>query len=208
MSSRVCMIALATAVVALGGCGDDDSITGTDTTSLSEAEVDELAGVIFTEAFLSSFTLGSEPQQAGGPQPTVATFDFDNTGPCPLGGEINVVGSVVSDTDDTTGAGTFTFSMDATHAGCVVRSDQGTQFTLTGNPAIEFDMEASSDGQDFGEFSGSITGGVLWATGDRDGSCGVNITFSGQASSTSFGFSIGGTVCNTTVDSSVSISTG
>lgn len=208
MRNRRRIFVLAMAVVVAGACGDDDSITGSDTSSLSEAEVDELASVIFTETLLSSFTFGSAPQQAEGPQPVVATLDFDNTQPCPLGGDLSVAGSVVSDTDDTTGAGTFTFTMDATHAGCVVESDQGTQFTLTGNPAIELDMQASSDGQDFGEFSGSITGGVLWATGDRDGSCGVNITFSGQASSTSFSFTIGGTVCSTSVNSSLSISTG
>lgn len=203
MRLNVRYVALA-AMVALAGCGDDDGVTPG---NLTEAEAQELAGAIFQQSFANALQLDYQPpaQAPGGPALVTYSESVEATGPCPLGGEVTLQGVVDGDIDDETGAGTIEFSVDLVHALCGVQGDQGTQFTLTGNPGLGFDFTMETDGEENFGFSGEILGNVDWSTDEEDGSCGIDYDFSGESAQGGFAFNTEGTVCGVEFSHSLNV---
>ena len=193
------------AVVAVGACGDDDPVSST---TLSEAEAQELAGAIFTQSFFQAMTLdaGLPAQSVDGPQTVTFNETVQATADCPLGGQLSLDGNALGDVDDQTGAGTIAYTMTLVHSGCVVQGDQGTQFTLTGNPSLVFSFDVTTDGGDNSSFSGGFDGAVGFSTSDADGSCGMDYGFAGETSTTGFSFSTTGTICGIDVSQNLTIS--
>jgi hypothetical protein len=192
MRSSVCILTLS-AIVALVGC--DDPV---DTIDLSEAQAAELAGAVFQQSLVNALAVDwQQPAQApDGPQLASYTATVEAGGPCPLGGEVAVTGDIDVETDDQSGAGSLDFGLTVVHASCVVQGAQGTQFTLTGNPSLVLDFMASTDGETFGSFSGSIDGAVDYVTDDdEDGACSITYDFSGESSQNGFSFQTDGMVC-------------
>lgn len=195
------------AMVALAACGDNDGVTpGT----LSQEQAAELASAIFSQSFFGALEIGYEqpPQAVGGPMLATYSETVEATGPCPLGGEVAINGSVDVETDDETGAGDIDFTLTLVHSSCAVQGQQGTQFTLTGNPSLVFDFLMSTDGEQGFSFSGSISGAVDYAIdGGDEGSCPINYDFSGESSQTGFAAQATGSVCGVDVSQNVSGST-
>ncbi|MDH3272685.1 MAG: hypothetical protein OEN56_15210 [Gemmatimonadota bacterium] len=204
MKSTVRYLAL-TGMVVLAACGDDGLTAGT----LSAAEAEELAGAIFSQSFLSALTLNyDQPAQSPeGPQLATYTTTIETTASCPLGGLVAVDAFVDVAVDDQTGAGDVDFSVDLTHSGCVVQGQNGTEFSLTGNPGILFNFLMSTDGGENASFSGSITGAVDFGMVgvEKQGMCQISYDFSGTSSQQGFSFQASGSVCSNNVSQSFSI---
>ncbi len=203
MKSSVRIVALA-GMLAVAACGDDGVSPG----NLSEEEAQELATAIFSQSLFDALALNyQQPAQApGGPQLATYTATVETTGQCPLGGTVAMEAVVDVETDDQTGAGSVDFSVDLTHVACVLQGDRGTQFTLTGDPNIGFDFLMTTDGQESAEFSGSVSGAIMWSREDGGGTCSVGYEFSGSSSSNGFSFETAGSVCGTTFSESFSVS--
>lgn len=204
MRSPTRHLVLTATVVALAACSDDS----VSPSSLTEAEAQELVGAIFSQSFVQALGYQSAPAQIpDGPAMATISETVEAAAPCPGGGEVSVTGSVDGQTDDQTGAGQIDFTMSLVHASCVVQGDQGTQFTLTGDPGLDFDFTMTTDGEQNASFSGSILGGVAWSTVSKQGStCSFSYDFSGESSQTGFSFQTSGSVCGIEVDHNLSIS--
>lgn len=202
MRSSVRILTLS-AMVALVGC--DDPV---DTSNLSESQATELAGAVFQQSLVDAMAVDwRQPAQApDGPQLATYTATVAATGSCPLGGDVALSGDIDVETDDETGAGTLDFGLTLVHASCVVQGGQGTRFTLTGNPNLTLDFTATTDGESFGSFSGSIGGAVDYATEGDDGTCTITYGFSGESSQNGFSFQTDGTVCGHEISRSISFS--
>lgn len=204
MKSNVRAIALA-AMLALVGCGDDGVSPG----ALSQEEAAELASAVFSQSLAEALAVdvGSPAQTAGGPQLATYSETVEVSGPCPLGGQVALTGAVDGETDDATGAGTIDFTLTIAHAACVVQGEQGTQFTLTGNPSIVLDLSMTTDGQEGFTLSGSMNGLVDYAIdGGDSGSCQFAYGFSGESTASGFAFQTTGSVCGVDVSRTVTVS--
>lgn len=195
--------------VGLAACGDDDS-TGPGT-ELSDQELEALAEVLFTQGF--SFTMTSGPrseifdsdlQRAAGVP--IGPIDF---GPqdvaCELGGVVTVTGTVSGDLDQQ-GAGILNYSLTQVHQACTAQAEGGTQFTLDGNPSTTMDISLDTSANGAFSLSGTYTGGIAWQTGDRDGTCSVDLSFDAtgnlETGTTSSG-SVTGTMCGRSVNENI-----
>lgn len=206
MRSSLRYLAVA-AMMALAACSDDDAV-GTDV--LSEAQATELASAIFSQGLFDALAVNYEQpaQVADGPQLATYTSTVETTASCPLGGQVALTGAVDVETDDETGAGTLDFGLTLTHSSCAVQGDQGSQFTLTGNPNLVFGFIANTTAEGFGSFDGDITGAVDFSTDDGEGTCQITYAFSGEASASSFSFSTNGDVCGHSVTQNVTVTQG
>lgn len=205
MKSNVRMLALA-AMVAMVGCGEDDGLTAG---TLTEAQAAELASAVFSQSLVDAMSVNyQQPAQSpDGPQLATYTATVETTGSCPLGGEVALGGNVGVETNDATGATDVDFTLTLVHAACVVQGEQGTRFTLTGNPSLVVDFLMSSDGQQNTSFDGSISGAVDYSLQDGEpGTCQIAYEFSGEGSANGFSFQTNGTVCGADVSQSLTVS--
>lgn len=193
MKSSVRYLAVA-CMVALAACGDDDSVSPDD---LSQAQAEALATAVFTQSFMGAFGLNyqSPPQAPDGPALAMYTWNGEATHPCPLGGEVAISAAVDVETNDETGAGTIDFDVEQVPSGCVVQADNGTQFTLNGDPSLTFDFLMENDGEQNLDFGGTLGGAVAYSFDDGEGSCPVTMEFTGSGTPNGFSFANAGTVC-------------
>lgn len=190
------MLAL-TASVAFAACGDSTDLAMGE---LSQAEAEELAGAVAFATFNSS---GDMPQQPAmgmdGPQAVPFEFssDFEADVQCPLGGTVAVSASLIVTGDTETEVGAVSYNMGQVHDGCAAMSDDGTQFTLWGAPALELSFMVTSDGDGLVEWDGAIEGAVDWMSGDREGMCTVDLEFSGsREGDAAVNATLTGSICN------------
>jgi hypothetical protein len=193
--------------IGLAACGDDDSTgPGTDT-DLSDQELEALAEVLFTQGFAVTATSGPRSEvfdpdlrrAAGVP---IGPIDF---GPqdvaCELGGVVTVTGTVSGNLDQQ-GAGTLNYSFTQVHKSCMAQAEGGMQFTLDGNPDTTMDISMDTSANGAFSLSGTYTGGIAWQTGDRNGTCSVNLSFDAtgnlETGATSSG-SVTGSMCGRSV---------
>lgn len=204
MKTPIRHLVLTATVVALAACSDDS----VGPNPLTEAQARELVGAIFSQSFAQALAYQPAPAQApDGPATVTISETVEATAPCPGGGQVSVTGTVDGQTDDQTGAGQIDFAMSLVHSSCVVQGEQGTQFTLTADPGLDFDFSMTTDGEQNASFSGSILGGVAWSTESTQGStCSFSYDFSGESSQTGFSFQTNGTVCGIEVNHNLTIS--
>ncbi|MDA1104500.1 MAG: hypothetical protein O2956_13000 [Gemmatimonadetes bacterium] len=195
-------------LIAVSACGGDDLVN---VGELSEAEVAELTGAVMWAALSSGLDLSAfQPAAAaGGPQATPISFNrtVAATVPCPLGGNVGVAGSLTVTGDTEAEGGRLAYEVTHVHDGCVVASETDRQFTFWGNPdlGLEFFVDVSEAGGV--EWGGDIEGAVDWETGGREGTCVLNVTFSGaiQLQSEAGSATVSGTACGTQISQSLSI---
>jgi hypothetical protein len=191
-------------VLAVASCGADDPAGVT--ADLSDVEAQELAGVIFSLGFLNSLTLG--PQAVEGPARVIEAYTetVQTTAACPSGGAVDLDATLNVTFDTETGASSVGYSIIQTHNACVGQGDQGTTFTLNGNPNITFDLLADTDVQSESTFwSGGINGSIAWETSGRSGTCSANLEYSGSSASQAVTFSLSGTICGASISRSFGV---
>ncbi|MFW6079251.1 MAG: hypothetical protein ACODAE_06505 [Gemmatimonadota bacterium] len=209
-----CVIALV--AVAAVGCGDDPAGPSGDT--LEEARAVELA-----EAMLSASSAlaldGATPPQGlnASADPTRSTpaavqtvnIQWRHTAPCPVGGDVEVDGSVDMSYDDETREVDAEVTASLTHLDCAFDVD-GTVITTNGDP--DLDLAASVHkvaGQPEGEQSVSLSGSFTWQDDeDRGGECDVDLDGSLAMEEGTVTRTLQGSFCGHTIDQTVTIEQG
>jgi hypothetical protein len=195
--------------VAIGACSGDSTGPAGDT--LTDAEFDAMVEAL---AAVGSFDFGmgatgfaASPALSEGIEHRLAaetvSFTFEESVPCPDGGTVDVEGSVNGDFDSVTGAGTGSVAVTQTHRSCAGTAQvSGKIFVFNGDPSISMQMSFTVDeNEDLVSLTGSQTGGIRWAVDDKEGRCGMNVTYSITGAQTATpSISIAGTLCNRTFD--------
>ena len=192
------------ASIGLAACGDS---TGPAVGELSAAESQSLGGAVLSAVFLTSASVPAPAPAPAGPALVTYASEIDDTFSCAGGGSVGVAASAQVDIDDTSGDTQIQWSMTQIHAGCVVTGEGGQSFTLTGDPSmnVAFTVSTTSLGT---EWAGSVQGNVQWVTGQRTGSCLVDLEFGGSSTpSQGLTAEMLGTVCGFTIDHSFVVTT-
>lgn len=193
-------------VLAFVACGDDDS---TSVNPLTEDEAADLAAVVLANVVTTVSDVDTEPAMAPeGPAlvPYTYTTSFESAVPCALGGQVALNGAIDVSGDDETGETTLEYSVTHVHASCVVESEAGRVFTLTGNPGITMQVTAEQlSVESPTTVDGGVNGSLDWSFDDRSGTCSVALDFGGTAGDQSISFGLEGSICNTTVEQNVTV---
>ena len=175
---------------------------------LSETEAAALAEVLFQNTWDNT----ESPQaSASGPATVPQTFTqgISITGaPCPLGGTVDVDGSVAITTDTETTVMSLDMSQTLVHHDCRATAEtSGQEFTLNGSPNMTTLLSMETDGADF-LIDGSMVGSVQWETEGRAGICTVSVELVGSGSNleNTGSFSMSGTVCGVSIEMQTTVS--
>ena len=96
--------------------------------------------------------------------PSPFQFSLETTVPCPLGGSARVSAAMTGTVDQATQSLTADLDGSLAPAGCIVRSEKGVSFTLTGTPSLASEAHvAFVDGRPSGEHTASLAGGFSWS---------------------------------------------
>jgi hypothetical protein len=206
MNRNFVRIVALVASVGFAACGDStDVVIG----ELTEAEAQDLAGVVLFARFSSTGNIPTQPALSpDGPQAIPFSFasEFEGVVQCDLGGSVNVAASFEASGDTDSEAGHVEYSMTQVHDACVVMSENDRTFTLWGNPSMNVAFSVDNDGQGVVEWGGSVQGIIDWETDGREGSCSVQLEFAGRTElDVSATASMNGTVCGFSIDHSMSL---
>lgn len=199
---------LLTASVGVAACGGDN---GTEPTGdpLTQAEAEALAGILMSQSYQ-----GADPgalPAPGGPQAVPVSIEttVDADVPCELGGGIVVHGTLKVVGDSEVEGGTIDYVVTQTHRDCVAQDmESQLTFTLNGAPDMTIELHLTSDPLGALTLGGGISGAIAWATGDKSGSCGIQLTFSGSVDSGTGAASslVSGMVCGATISQEMTVS--
>lgn len=193
------------ASAAFGGCGGSSDLVMSE---LTEAEAQDLAGVVLVATFSSTGSVPQPVPTANGPQlvPFEITIDIEMEVECPLGGVVAVTAELGVSGDTEGPGGRVDYSMTQVHDACVVISENQRQFTIWGAPSLGVDLVVEIDGVGVVDWTGAIAGAVEWVTDGREGTCTLSLEFSGHAEGDGVGSAqLAGTVCGFSISQSVSI---
>jgi len=206
MNNNSVRILAMVASVGFAACGESSEVVMSE---LTEIEAQDLAGVVLLATFNSTGDVPQPPlPSAGGPQTVPFSFgaEFETVVQCPLGGLVNVAASLEVTGNTESDAGHIEYTMTQIHNACVVTSENGRTFTLWGNPDMSVAFSVDNDGMGVVEWGGSIQGTIDWETEGREGSCTVQMEFSGRdATDSAMTASMSGTVCGFSISQSLSI---
>lgn len=192
------------ALTSLAACGEST----VEPDELTEAEAMDMAGAVLFATFSTTQT---PPQQEGGFAAVEYEYmaDLETTVACPLGGEVALSADVEVVGDSEAETFSVDYEMTQTHNSCVVQSEEGREFTLTGDPDLEFNFVVEADGAEGTiDWGGDVDGTINWSTDDKEGSCAVAFEFGGGIAeeATAISGSMGGTVCGVEFNRSFSMS--
>ena len=202
MQNNIRLSALAAAVVVFGACGETTEIIGDE---LTEAEAAVLAEGIVAATFMSADDVPATAPSLDGPATVPFSFSSEMEADleCELGGMVSVAASFEVEGDTESEAGSAEFEMTQIHDGCVVEGEDEVQFTLWGNPSLAAAFSLENNGEGVVEWGGSIEGTVDWASGDREGTCSVDLEFGGRlahnAEEESIAGDLEGSICGVTL---------
>ena len=195
--------------VAIGACSGDSTGPAGDTLTDAEfdAMVEALVAVGSFDFGMGATAFAASPALSEGMEHRLAaetiSFTFEESVPCPDGGTVDVEGSMNGDFDSVTGAGTASVAITQTHRSCAGTAQQsGKSFVFNGDPYVSTQMTFTLDeNEDLVSLSGSQIGGIRWAVDDKEGRCGMDVTYSITGAQTATpSISIAGTLCNRTFD--------
>ena len=194
------------AAATLAACGDGPVSVGD---PLTDAEAAALGEAVFASAM--SNTASPQPAVVGGPQavPVSVDQDVELTGPCELGGTVDIDGSVSYQADTETEAFSLDYTVTMVHHDCVAMAESNEQvFTLNGADDVTFQFSMSSTGESF-ELDGGMEGNVAWESDGRSGQCYIEVAFSGDASQIGTepegAFTFEGEICGNTIEQNVTV---
>lgn len=197
---RTALAALILLVAAtLSACSDDPTAPDG---SLTPAEQTLLAQSLFSLGFGAAAT--DAPGTTSGPSAVDVSLQLDLTVPCPLGGSVDISGSLDGSVDDASGDLDFDYVLQQTHLGCVVRSEDGSvELRIDGEPGTTLAYSISATDGVF-EASGTLLGGVRYTAGGRTGVCTADLAWSGSGQvDGGASFTLSGTICGVVVSTSV-----
>jgi len=198
--SRRALAGACTLAVTLAACSDT---TGTSGDQLTAEESAWLAMTLGSQTSAAAGTRASisaaEGAAAESSVPSPFSFALDLTVPCPLGGNAKVAATMAGTVDQATHSLTADLTGSLAPAACVVRSERGVSFTLTGTPALTSASHvAFTNGQPTGEHTASLQGGFSWSASDgRTGTCTVDYT--ARANYGTNQATVNGSFCGSTV---------
>lgn len=206
MNSKFVRLMAVVAAVGLAACGESSDLVMGD---LTEAEAQELAGMLLLATFSNTGDAPSQPSAvAGGPQtaPYDYSSSFEGDFPCPLGGSVAVTAAFDASGDTQSEGGRIEYSMTQVHDDCGVMSEEHGQFNLFGAPSLTLDFAVDNNGQGVTEWGGAVSGAVEWVNDGRTGTCTVALEFGGrQEGDAALEAVFGGSVCGFQVDQELSI---
>ena len=193
-------------VLGLAACGD--SGTGPDEDELTEEEFEALLEVMVA---LSDIGIGAVAAPGPGPAAVLQAFgtaalaqqfDIDpTTVDCPLGGSVLLEGTAIIDDE----AEQLDMALTLTHQSCRASAQSsGLQFTLDGNPDVDYEFFIDFDDDDF-DMEIDQNGSIEWSTGGRSGTCDIDVhmEFVGNLANQDFSGFVSGTVCGRDASGSV-----
>ena len=194
--------------LALSACSEFSS-TGD---PLSEVEASDLAGALVGQGFPGFGGVGEAAPHAAAPSGSSAapaeklTITINDSGPCQGGGSVALAGTLTADVNQQAQTGSLEYKYTVSPNACVITTQGGKTFTLTGDPNLsgegKLDLTAAS-------FKGTLKyeGKFNWTGDSREGVCGVNLEAKFDLSFTSVNrsASVTGKVCGVSVNRSVTI---
>jgi hypothetical protein len=182
-------------VAALIGCGGDGP-TGASNQLSAELAADafDALSAISSISGIGGTLLRAEGD-VGFPTPSF-TLQVDETEPCPVSGNVRLVGSF--SINETTGA--FSADIRETYQNCVSTSSSNRQWTFNGNPNVRSVFSFSGDTEETLSGTGTISGGFRYASQGQSGSCTMAVTMNFSSTSAS----VTGTVCGQSISQQVS----
>jgi len=198
-----CSRRTAAALVLFAGCQSDDVAgpqVGNDAVSAAEAAA--ISDFLVSNAFAGwSFDDagggggGGASLRSGTPITIDVAVDVSNA--CPLGGSLDVAGSISGSIDDQTLTGSLSLDVATSATSCAFPYEE-TQFTLDTNPDLVLSGAFSFDqGQLVGESVFTYVGTVFWGTDDgRSGSCSYDVAVTRSEAGT---LVESGTVCGESI---------
>jgi hypothetical protein len=190
---------LAVAALALSAC---DPATAPDPSMLSLADASALAPAYEELTSEEIAALGTPTfVMADGPAaaPVTTTIAFTRTRACPLGGSVQVQGTVVHTGDRQTRSASHQYAATRTEQGCVLPLRSGESITINGDPNTAVTGSWSVTDGTPGVRTITHRGGFTWArSGGGSGSCTVDLTATWDPATRTH--RLQGTFCYRTVD--------
>jgi hypothetical protein len=128
---------------------------------------------------------------------------FSHVRQCPLGGSVNVTGSVTGERDLETRTATMQVTTTNTHAACALGRGPARTITITGSPSVVFTANRKLvNGLPNGPQTTRKVGGFTYTTsGGGSGSCQIDVTSSFDPATGAF--TMKGTNCGRSIDVAV-----
>ncbi len=190
---------LAALTFSIAACGGGDKASGpSDTGDLSPAEVADALSALSAIGFIGGGLFGAEVELPAGLSLQSGSQSFNETSPCPNGGNQRLQGTISYNTSGQT-AGSVNVDLRQTHTNCKAASESGRIWTFNGQPNlhIKFNSSVSGAGSAFG---GTITGGFRYTSDGSTGSCSANIQINLNMAGAG---TVSGTMCGVAVNETV-----
>lgn len=197
-SRAVGLILLLTAAA----CGDDNPTDIIEGDPLTEAEAAALAEVVAGTLFATY-----EGGALAAPARATGSISVNDTFPCEFGGSVDIDGNLTFNINDQTQDGTINFDVTQDHNDCAVMSEDDILFTLNGAPNIMSSFTIVTEG-DFLSFTGGYDGAVAFETGDKAGTCSLEVDFSlqGNVATEAGSATLNGRVCGISFSHNLTLS--
>lgn len=200
-NARRALGSLGLAALTLGAAacgGDDDPAAPSGDLTAAEAEAMMEALVSAGGAFFFA-----PPVSFGAPALQPTSEDFDETIPCPGGGNVRLTGTVSSDMDND-GNGTLSMNVTQVHDGCTATAQSnGSTWTFDGDPSVQVAFEWVLSETAI-SVSGTQSGSIAYSSGGKSGSCATQLSYDfsvGNDGQTVSG-TVNGSVCGIDVSDS------
>jgi hypothetical protein len=182
MRKRMLSAAALFAAAALAAC-DGGSATAVGDSQLSAAQAASLNRALLATG--AGFASGSVPAGARGTRSMDAagtgsfTFTFNTSAPCAPSGSMGLAGNLAGSADATAHTAAVQANVAVKHQSCRIRTDDGSTFTLNGDPKIDITLNAASGPNGLTAFTLTESGAFTWDRGDgNSGRCTVDVTAS------------------------------
>jgi len=208
MRKRMLAAAALVTTAALAAC-DAGGATGPRDARLTAVQAASLNRALLNSG--ARYASGGVPAGARGTRSTNAvgsgtfSFTFNTTVPCTPSGNTGVAGTLGGSVDAVARSGAVQANLAFTHQNCAIKTDDGTTFTLNGDPRIDVTLNAASgETTGFTAFQLTEVGAFNWSRSDgSSGHCNVNVSANLVAGTQTV--QLAGTFCGFLVDGTVPI---
>ena len=201
MNSVCCRRVILFVAVAIAGCSDGPGLLES---ALTESEAHDLvASAVFATYDVTS-VLPPAPDGSGSPigAPHAWATDFEAEVRCPGGGKVALAASVIVRGDSFGDGGRAEYRLVQIHDECVVPGESARRIALWGGPRVNATVDVAYDALGGLTWSGTVLGDVDWVNEGRRGQCAIELTISGQGTSSEGLAEVRGGVCGFPVDAS------